>query len=89
MIGLSESLPTHHHHHRLYKATLVKQFADVLKQYQSIQDESLRKEKIIVSSLEEEMGTHASLLWFLFTGTYSRRGASHQPLCTLHSVGKG
>jgi t-SNARE complex subunit (syntaxin) len=42
---------------KLYKATLVKQFADVLKQYQSIQDESLRKEKIIVSSLEEEMAS--------------------------------
>lgn len=58
----SQSLPTRHPLHRLYKATLVKQFADILKQYQSIQDESLRKEKIIVSSLEEEMGTHTVLV---------------------------
>merc|ERR1711879_1137734 len=42
---------------KLYKATLVKQFADVLKEYQRIQDESLRKEKIIVSSLKEEMAS--------------------------------
>merc|ERR1711879_1046482 len=42
---------------KLYKATLVKQFADVLKEYQRIQDETLRKEKIIVSSLKEEMAS--------------------------------
>ena len=83
-----QSLLTRHPLCRLYKATLVKQFADILKQYQSIQDESLRKEKIIVSSLEEEMGTHASSCGFLCR-IYSRGGASHRPLCTLHSVGKG
>jgi t-SNARE complex subunit (syntaxin) len=40
---------------RVQKATLVKQFADVLQQYQTIQDESIRKERVIISNMEEKM----------------------------------